>query len=276
MGAELFAGVANAMGSFFGNIANPFIQAKTNKDSREWQEKMYGLQRQHALEDRDYENQYNSPAEQMRRLKAAGLNPNLVYGHGADATMGSTRSSSVGGWNPTAPQVSFSDTTQGLGAIYDMRMKDAQIDNLAVVRDVQAQEILLKAAQTQSTLSDWKTKDFDLKMKNDLKSINMEMAAESLQKVKNEVDAIEQDTSLKKFTFDADVKKAYQDLDNAKEAGELTKHQVLKAKEEINILKKEGDLKEFEKNLRRIGIDTSSPWYLKMLGQLFGKYVPTP
>lgn len=32
--------------------------------------------------------QYNSPVEQMRRLKAAGLNPNLVYGHGAVATGG--------------------------------------------------------------------------------------------------------------------------------------------------------------------------------------------
>lgn len=40
--------------------------------------------------DRDVEmweaaNKYNSPLEQMKRLKAAGLNPNLVYGKGAQA-----------------------------------------------------------------------------------------------------------------------------------------------------------------------------------------------
>lgn len=29
------------------------------------------------------ENEYNSPLEQMKRLEAAGLNPNLVYGNGA-------------------------------------------------------------------------------------------------------------------------------------------------------------------------------------------------
>ena len=31
-------------------------------------------------------NDYNSPLKQMERLKAGGLNPNLVYGNGATTT----------------------------------------------------------------------------------------------------------------------------------------------------------------------------------------------
>lgn len=33
----------------------------------------------------DYQNEYNSPTQQMQRLSAAGLNPNLVYGSAAPA-----------------------------------------------------------------------------------------------------------------------------------------------------------------------------------------------
>lgn len=36
-------------------------------------------------EENKYWAEYNTPANQMARLKAAGLNPNLVYGNGADA-----------------------------------------------------------------------------------------------------------------------------------------------------------------------------------------------
>lgn len=42
------------------------------------------------------ENSYNSPAAQMQRLKAAGLNPNLVYQSGAQNTSGSIESPQFG------------------------------------------------------------------------------------------------------------------------------------------------------------------------------------
>ena len=50
---------------------------------REWQERMYGRQRtdqeKWALAQWHRENKYNSPIEQMARLKAAGINPNMAY-----------------------------------------------------------------------------------------------------------------------------------------------------------------------------------------------------
>lgn len=41
----------------------------------------------------------------MNRLKAAGLNPNLVYGNGADATMSTVNQSGGAAPQGTAPQV---------------------------------------------------------------------------------------------------------------------------------------------------------------------------
>ena len=48
--------------------------------------------RRWALQDRDYENAYNHPKQQMQRLKEAGLNPNLVYGSGAAQNQSATPS----------------------------------------------------------------------------------------------------------------------------------------------------------------------------------------
>lgn len=49
-------------------IANTVSQFLTNKKNR-----------QNALEDWNRLNTYNTPAEQMKRFKEAGLNPNLIY-----------------------------------------------------------------------------------------------------------------------------------------------------------------------------------------------------
>lgn len=50
--------------------------------------KMAEYQWQKNMEAWNMQNEYNSPTAQMERLKAAGLNPNLVYGNGADNTAG--------------------------------------------------------------------------------------------------------------------------------------------------------------------------------------------
>lgn len=55
---------------------------------RKWLEKTYETQKKDALEQWNRENAYNSPKQQMQRLKEAGLNPNLVYGKGADNISG--------------------------------------------------------------------------------------------------------------------------------------------------------------------------------------------
>lgn len=81
----------------------------------------------------DEQNLYNSPGEQMQRLKDAGLNPNLVYGTGA--ATGQTSPIQREGISPY--QSTRTDSNQSIpniqgviGTYQDMRMKNAQIDNL--------------------------------------------------------------------------------------------------------------------------------------------------
>lgn len=50
--------------------------------------KLMALQNQYAVENWRRANAYNTPAMQMARLKAAGLNPDLMYGNGAAGLQG--------------------------------------------------------------------------------------------------------------------------------------------------------------------------------------------
>lgn len=74
-------------------------------------------------------NEYNAPASQMERLKAAGLNPNMVYGHGS-ATQPAVQLPKYQA--PTAqynyePAVNLPEM---LNMFQDFRLKQAQIDSI--------------------------------------------------------------------------------------------------------------------------------------------------
>lgn len=75
-----------AAGAALGSAVYGGISAgKMNRRAVKFQREMFEKQGQRELEYWHMQNQYNLPIEQMKRLKDAGLNPNLVYGTGADA-----------------------------------------------------------------------------------------------------------------------------------------------------------------------------------------------
>ncbi|WVR22154.1 MAG: DNA pilot protein [Malazfec virus 7] len=79
------AALIGAGASALGGGANAIATASMNKKTREWNEKMYAKQHADNIASWNMQNSYNSPQEQMARLQAAGLNPQLVYGQGAVA-----------------------------------------------------------------------------------------------------------------------------------------------------------------------------------------------
>lgn len=76
-------------------------------------------------------NLYNNPVEQMKRLKEAGLNPNLIYGSGSSAV-------GISNSIPKPHVAQVSNELQSLstvipsiiGAYQDYKLKEAQIDNV--------------------------------------------------------------------------------------------------------------------------------------------------
>ncbi|AXQ66149.1 MAG: DNA pilot protein [Microviridae sp.] len=70
----------NAIGSAFQNGSNKHRQ----EEAFSQQEKMQALQNAYNTNMWHMTNEYNSPKNQMRLLKEAGLNPNLIYGQMSD------------------------------------------------------------------------------------------------------------------------------------------------------------------------------------------------
>lgn len=119
--AGLIGGAIGAGTSLVNNLfANKNIQAQ-NKANMELANYTYTKD----LEMWNKANTYNSPTEQMKRLREAGLNPNLVYGSGANAQ------SSAQIPKFQKPEISKNylpplDFMQVLNSYQDFRMKQAQ------------------------------------------------------------------------------------------------------------------------------------------------------
>lgn len=94
--SELWGGVATAAINQTGNIISTAMANSAN-------ERMQHEQNAWNLEQWYRNNAYNHPAAQLQRIKAAGLNPDLVYGQNASGIGGSS-SSPAQGSNPIPKQ----------------------------------------------------------------------------------------------------------------------------------------------------------------------------
>ncbi len=87
--SELWGGVATAAINQTGNIISTAMANEAN-------ERMQHEQNKWNLEQWNRNNAYNHPAAQMQRLKAAGLNPDLMYGQNAGGAMGNSSAPAQG------------------------------------------------------------------------------------------------------------------------------------------------------------------------------------
>ena len=86
----------------------------------------------------DKVNKYNHPLQQMKRLKDAGLNPNLIYGSSPGSAVGNAQSIASGKQlQAQAPQYQIDNP---MTPFMDTRVKQAQTNNLKA-------DVMLKATQ---------------------------------------------------------------------------------------------------------------------------------
>lgn len=287
-----------AAGQIGSQAYNNAQQGKMNRQTRAWNERMWQYNRDAALQDWNMMNEYNHPSAQMKRLREAGINPHTVYGQGSVATTtNQPRAADGGGWNPRPPTFDFAGPfSQGLGAFYNTQMKDAQIDNLRKQNTVLDEDKALKQAQVIATLAtaaktgqDTEMSKFDLAMKSRLQEISAEMASVTLDRAKQDM----------QLAINADERAAALNASNLKEAVErilkmraekknidantqLTKektqteffsrsligqqHQEIDKR--IELMDKDGQLKQLDINLKKMGIQPGDEMYWRILGQL--------
>jgi hypothetical protein len=247
-GSIVAAGITAA-----GQGANAFAQGKMNKKTRQWNEAMYGRQREDALADWARTNQYNSPLAQMQRFKEAGLNPNLIYGQTNMAQP--VRSTDAKSWNPQAPAFN-------LGQIVDQYLQTKQAG--ASIDIMKEQKEKLKAdieGKLIENLRNAKGLPFiepmaQAKLEGALQDNRYKGALTTLTLDRNEREAIK---------LSNDRQKTAQDIIESKQRVTKSLQEVRNLQETNNILKQTGVLRKLEAMQKSMGLDddyTQTEWFI--------------
>lgn len=157
------------------------------------------------------QNRYNSPSQQMKRLRDAGINPNLVYG-----SQGVTGNMQGDIPRYTEPDQVFEtpsmmEVAGSMGKYVDVERGRKQIDNLV-------QDTALKKSKTETeglmrAIMDIKKNNdlFDLNYKRSLESTNRDIVKNTLEKGYAELKAYEIANKISDYRYE---KIMPQELDN--------------------------------------------------------------
>lgn len=271
--APLIAGAVSSGASLFSNLNNAAQQRKMNLQQQQWNEQQYEKQKQDSITMWNTQNEYNSPAAQMRRLKEAGLNPNLVYGKGADNTAMAISRPTVAPWNPKAPSTDLGGVvSNGLMAYYDVQMKSAQIDNLKVQNTVALQEAALKAAQTANTAALTDRTKFDLGMSQTLKQNSLEMASESLRQMRTGTDIRLAENERAAAMNASNLNEAAARIAKIRAELTLVPHEKQRLLSQIKNLETDNRLKVLDENLKKNGVQPGDNIWFRVLSQFLANW----
>lgn len=149
MAQSAIQGLTSALGSSIGGKDEQRRQYEYNMEMAKWQNDV-------NIANWNMQNEYNLPQNQMARLKAAGLNPNLVYGSGTSTTASTVPAASKpDGVKPIDYQGIFQSLSNAIPNLLDQALKVAQID---------------KVSQETSNLSSYQR---NLNLEGDMKELQM-------------------------------------------------------------------------------------------------------
>lgn len=189
MSDALIAAGINSATQSINNAANFVSTNKMNRKTREWNERMYQQQKNDSIEMWKMQNEYNDPSQQMARLKLAGLNPNLVYGKGADNTAGSISTPTSPKWNPETPKLDL-NATEVLNQMYTIPNLQAQEENLRKNNELLEAQKLKTAAETANLGIKGSSDALSLELAQSLFDTTIEKQKADLDKTRTETTSI--------------------------------------------------------------------------------------
>lgn len=262
--------IIGAGAEILGGVTQTIASAIQNKKNKQWQAERYDIERKDSLADWTRQNEYNSPTSQMARLRQAGLNPNLVYGKGADNTATAVRSTNTG--QPHQEPIRTPDMGRAVGTYFDVQMRTQQLDNLKLQNTVLAQESVLKALQADNLQVGIDTNRFNLGMKQDLKMNSLQTAQEALRRLQTGTDVQLQRNEREKAMMGSSIAlQAEQILRSKAERGLLPlRGRELEAR--IANMKADKRLKDLDASLKEKGIQPGDNLFFRVLGRVVDQF----
>lgn len=229
---SILGGIVAGVGSLLGGLGSSAMNNKavrdTNKANMEiakyqaqWQQQENEKAYQRSLNMWNLQNEYNSPTQQMARIRAAGLNPNLVYGNGVTGnSAGSTPQYEPAKFNAPTMQayrgwnLGISDA---ISQFLAYRTAKAQVDNMEAQNSLIRQQTATEATKQANIAASTSRSEFDLNMAKELKDVSVSSAiadmnqkqagaAQGWTKANREVIQYELDKAL----FDNNIKLSHQ------------------------------------------------------------------
>lgn len=257
--------------SFLGGLLNSGSQQRQNQDSMEFSRRMYEQQRRDNIEFWRMQNEYNSPQAQMQRFQAAGLNPNLVYSQGNPGNAAQISTPDVQPAQFRNPEWGNAISSSGLefmNAIYDLDIKQAQVDNLRAQNQVIQEEATLKHIVGQRS-------KFAFDLDTELRDVSADTRREQLRQLRTQTDV----------TINRDAREAALNASNVQEAAERmlnmreqrlsmqvgraqARAEIDRIRENIQQMQKDGVLKDLDIELRKQGINPNDPMWSRIVGRL--------
>lgn len=212
------AGVASAQlnANIVAQYENRREQRRQNQWAKDYQDFSYYRSRNDSLSDQKHFEDYNSPINQIKRMKEAGLNPALMYGQGNVGQTEMPRSAKAEGSSMPASQIDSTGIAQAFEKFFTILQTQAQSDNIRA----QA-ELAEKQSRNLDTTND--LNKFDLQQKQALSPNVLESSALALENTKADI-------MLKKQAYELNL--------DANERAQLKNStDVLKTLEDINTMR---------------------------------------
>lgn len=259
------------------SAANAAATSSMNRKTRKWNEKMYALQRVHALEDWRMQNDYNSPLAQMQRLRDAGLNPNLVYDNGATHSAAPVRSVNNESWRPQAPHFDGSGIANSLMNYYNIQLQEAQTDNLRTQQTIAIQDAANRVAESILNQKGKGIKNqqdqLTLEMASELRATTIEAAKEDLRRtqISNQV-TLNQDERAAAMNAQ-NLQKGVQEILNLREQRAKTSDERRQIQEATKSIMKDQELKQLDIDLKEKGVQPGDPLWMRVISRIVEKYI---
>lgn len=263
-------------------LAGLYAQNRQNKKNRENQEfqnfadrvrqdQYELLRRKHAKQDFNTQNQYNSPEQQMIRLRQAGLSPMLVYGKGADNTAQQIKETQAQYNQSPVSKYDTSGTVHSLEAFQQGSMIGAQTDNLHAQNTLMGKEGLLKEANIAKILQDTARSKWDWEQADRIKDMVVERTYLENETTRQNLGLNFDANNRAEIANSANValtiqKIVTEKLQQGKTAAE--QKQINEVIENINLDQK---IKEYDVKLKHDGLQPNDPVYIRLMSEMLSK-----
>ena len=179
---------ASVGSNFFGNLLQYIGNRETNTTNMKLAREAQAFEKLMW----DMQNAYNSPLAQMERYKAAGLNPNLIYGSGSPSAGNANTSvkATVPQYQNPLSGMKFINLMDTLLQFQTLKKEQALTHNIETVSDLNAQKKLNEEMKNLLLGVDQKIKNLSFDTQTQLQPYQIQLKEREVQKMNQQIDQL--------------------------------------------------------------------------------------